>query len=119
MTYNSPAGSAISFPGTTVFNASKSTGGWTDLDISAVVGVRAAFVIIEITNSTGGNDSCTFKPKGSSVAYGTGSITCNPTVIPNTAIVIMSGLTNSSGIMEWYTEGTTGTVVLKILVVVA
>ena len=114
MTYTSPPVSIVSwyFPVSVVFNASKATGAWVDLDLSGEVGVNSAWVMIKILNSTGGTINVRMRKNGDTLIYVKGVSSLEG--VTNGAAAYVACVTDTTGKIEWYTEVTTGTIVLTL-----
>jgi len=92
----------LKFPGTLV-HSGVGPGTHTDLDLSSVVGSRKALVILRITkDATAGNDNYNFRTNGqtgNAPANGIGWITLGASAMGYVEVI-----TDSSGIIEWYTD---------------
>lgn len=101
-------GSVINFSTTQVYNAAKAIA-FEDLDVSAVVGVRQAVVLLKIKNTTGNTSQFTFKKKGDGDTYD-GYAPNSLIGIPNNDAAYVICVTNTSGVLSWMSSQVAGTV---------
>lgn len=108
--YNPPV--VVHFPGTVVHNAI-GPAAYTDINISTVVGVRRAWVLIRVENQTGSGGFFYFRENGETLlTSGAGTQITSITAPNRFGYVILR--TDNTGILEWYAGVVAGTVNLRV-----
>lgn len=92
------------FPGTEVYNSSLGNT-FVDLDLSSVVGVKKAFVVLKIKNIAAGVSGYFLRPNGetdfSATVYVGGLTTSEGAVVAQNISVLLACITDASGVIEW------------------
>jgi hypothetical protein len=102
-----PSSTTSKIPNTSAFSASSPTS-YTDLDLSSIVGARSCVVLLKVKNSGATNVTYYFRKNGDTdTINGTGEANG----VSHTDIVATGGtfayvicITDSSGIVEWYSD---------------
>jgi hypothetical protein len=101
----------VQFPNTVVFNAIP-PGGYTDLDLTVVVGARTCIVLLSILNSTGVQAGIYFRQNGTAwlVGNSNGCFGSAPNNTTTTGHVVKA----VNGIVEWYSNNVAGTITITL-----
>ena len=95
------------FPRAIVHNAI-GPAAFTDLDLSAWVGARQAFVVLSVLNGSGANSNANFRRNGEAVTSMESGIAGTQSTL-NGRIAYLAIVTDSNGIVEWFVSNVAGT----------
>lgn len=105
---NPPPALTIQSPWTVLWDAASSPAGYTDLDLSAVVGLKTSLVLLRVkNNASGGNKYFAFRRNGDSTTTGATNATTkgiNVCWLANNELAYVICVTDINGIIEWDTQ---------------